>query len=373
MEAIKIRSEAENFTSISNQFIDTYMTDANGDFVKLYLYLAMLCSEGREISVSGIADHLNCTENDVNRGIRYWIRKGVLSLSYDDRKQVNGILLMNLSGQKKAPKVSESTSYHLIGFCPPKAEKPEKTEKAGSRPLPERHAPSVKVLESKLQDTAIKNLISEANAYCNRSISQSEMNDLIYISDDLHFSFDLCEYLLEYCASVGKTNFRYILAVAKNWYQAGINNRTDAREYSERYYSIFSRIMKALGITGRQVPASAEKQFLDKWLKEYAFTDQLILEACRRAILKDPRKANFYYVDGILKKWHDENVHSMRDIEKLDQNHLEKVGNAKKARSAKSSVSSSPSNTDFPQTDLSDDLKEIEQLYLKETEPQFND
>ena len=42
MATINVSSEEVDFTSISNVFIEHYMTDANGDFVKLYLYLAML-------------------------------------------------------------------------------------------------------------------------------------------------------------------------------------------------------------------------------------------------------------------------------------------------------------------------------------------
>ena len=86
MATITISAEEETFSSISNYFIDYYMNAANGDFVKLYLYLARLCSAGRPISVSDIADHLNCTEKDVCRGIKYWIRQDVLKLSYNNRR-----------------------------------------------------------------------------------------------------------------------------------------------------------------------------------------------------------------------------------------------------------------------------------------------
>ena len=96
MGEISITSEKEAFTNISNNFIKYYMADANGDFVKLYIYLAMLCSTQSQISVSDIADHLSCTENDICRGIRYWIKADVLSLSYNTDKEVTGILLKDL-------------------------------------------------------------------------------------------------------------------------------------------------------------------------------------------------------------------------------------------------------------------------------------
>ena len=43
MSYITISTEAkETFSLVSNHFIDYYMTEANGEFVKVYLYLCLL-------------------------------------------------------------------------------------------------------------------------------------------------------------------------------------------------------------------------------------------------------------------------------------------------------------------------------------------
>ena len=54
---------------VANEFIDRYMAVANGEYVKVYLYL--LRHDGREITVGEIADALNHTESDVKRAIAY--------------------------------------------------------------------------------------------------------------------------------------------------------------------------------------------------------------------------------------------------------------------------------------------------------------
>ena len=87
----------ETFSEISNNFIDYYMADANGDFVKVYLYLVRLYSCGRPVSVSDIADYFRCTEKDVCRAIRYWISVDVLSFIYDTKGNISGIVLKNIS------------------------------------------------------------------------------------------------------------------------------------------------------------------------------------------------------------------------------------------------------------------------------------
>ena len=55
-------------TSISNIFLDEYMPGANGEYVKVYLYLLRSLGDStRELSVIGLADVLDCTESDILR------------------------------------------------------------------------------------------------------------------------------------------------------------------------------------------------------------------------------------------------------------------------------------------------------------------
>ena len=66
-----------NVTIVSNEFIDTYMTAANGEYVKVFLYL--LRHEKEDLTVSDIADALNHTESDVKRALTYWKDAGILA------------------------------------------------------------------------------------------------------------------------------------------------------------------------------------------------------------------------------------------------------------------------------------------------------
>lgn len=47
--AIRLYREGDRgYTSVSNDFIDHYMPSANGEFVKLYLYLLRCLSAGQD-------------------------------------------------------------------------------------------------------------------------------------------------------------------------------------------------------------------------------------------------------------------------------------------------------------------------------------
>ncbi len=64
-------------TVVADDFIDHYMAAANGEYVKVYLYI--LRHRGEALSQEMIADALNHTESDVRRALTYWEKAGVLS------------------------------------------------------------------------------------------------------------------------------------------------------------------------------------------------------------------------------------------------------------------------------------------------------
>ena len=70
-------------TLVANEFIDRYMADANGEYVKVYLYL--LRHHQEKPDVGQIADALNHTEADVRRALSYWEKLGALTLSSSER------------------------------------------------------------------------------------------------------------------------------------------------------------------------------------------------------------------------------------------------------------------------------------------------
>ena len=86
-------------TELSNEFIDKYMPLANGEFVKVYLYLLRCVSDNHKtISVSALADFFNQTEADIMRALRYWDKVGAIILTFNnDGTDFNGITFCDLS------------------------------------------------------------------------------------------------------------------------------------------------------------------------------------------------------------------------------------------------------------------------------------
>ena len=70
-------------TLLSNIFIDDYMPEANGEFVKVYIYLLRtLSTTPVSFSLEEMADRLICTERDILRALKYWARQELLALDF---------------------------------------------------------------------------------------------------------------------------------------------------------------------------------------------------------------------------------------------------------------------------------------------------
>ena len=304
MSVIKLSSDYScAYVSVSNVFIEEYMADANGEFVKVYLYLLRcMNSSNMSVSISAIADFFNHTEKDVMRALKYWEKQGVLSLSFDGSKNLTGLCLHSLTAS--APKADKPVKESIV------AKTPEKKATAQKREY------TLNEVQNFCSNDEVSELLFIIETYLKHPLNSTEMNTVFFWYDTLHFSRELIEYLVEYCITNGHSSLRYMDKVAMGWTENGIDSIAKAKEHvsirSKAYYSI----MKAFGISGRNL-AESEMEFVNKWTKEYGFDTELVQEACKRTI-SATQKPSFEYADSILTNWHTNRIHTLKDVENLD-------------------------------------------------------
>ena len=86
-------------TTVSNIFIDEYMADANGAYVKVYLYLLRCLGDSSvSVSVAAISEKLDETEKDIIKALRYWEKQKLLHILWDAEGQISSITLDPLTG-----------------------------------------------------------------------------------------------------------------------------------------------------------------------------------------------------------------------------------------------------------------------------------
>ena len=80
MKKLTLTNRAQSETTVlENEFIDRYMPQANGEYVKVYLLLLRhLNTPSGTLTISKIADILDHTEKDVIRALNYWKKQGLL-------------------------------------------------------------------------------------------------------------------------------------------------------------------------------------------------------------------------------------------------------------------------------------------------------
>jgi DnaD/phage-associated family protein len=113
-------------------------------------------------------------------------------------------------------------------------------------------AASVEAFKSSTKRAQLLYIIEQ---YIGKPLAPSEVESVYYISEQLHFSDALIDYLLQYCIDRGKKDFRYIQKVAVNWAERGITTPKQA----ERSVSSFSR--KGRNAQGVKPSANPFNQF----------------------------------------------------------------------------------------------------------------
>lgn len=294
-----------NATLLPNDFIDNYMADANGEFVKVYLFLLRhLDDPCSSITISTIADCLNNTENDILRAFRYWEKAGLLCVERDADGKITGLELQKSARAGKPASASPKEAEVQSKPAPKVSERP----KAAAKAVP---------IDTFRAQKEIKSLLFIAEQYLGKTLTHTEMETITYFYDTLHMSADLIEYLLETCVENGHKSMHYIQKVAFSWAESGIETVSQAREQSTIYSRNCYTVLNAFGIKNRG-PAASELTYIKKWAEEFGFSPDIIEEACRRTI-SATHQPSFEYADKILTKWHDRNIRHLRDITSLDE------------------------------------------------------
>ena len=315
MGQIKIYQEnCTEVTVIPNIFIDRYMKDANDAQLKVYLYLLRMMGAGLSTSISDMADQFNHTEKDILRALKYWEKNQLLSLEYDEAKNLAGIML-SLSGNSSAPKADTVSFPPIVKFAKTQVPEPEKEEAPVPKPDFSKPSYSLDQLKEFKDNEETSQLLFVAEQYIGKPLSPSEIKTILFFSDKLKFSEDLIDHLIQYCVDKGKKDFRYIEKVAISWAEEGIHSPAQAAEFASKYDKAVYDVMKALGKPG--TPTRAEADFALKWTREYGFTPDIIQEACQRTVLATD-KHRFEYADSILASWRQKKVHHKADIKALD-------------------------------------------------------
>lgn len=318
MKELKLTKYVQtNATVLDNEFIDHYMVRANGEYVKVYLLLLrhMNHSSGY-LSVSELADLLECTEKDILRALRYWKSEGLLDY-LDDTPD-------DPSPKSTAPSPAASSGLHDVqsGYMTSSIPADSVSDSAALV-----STTNIQQYRSRKERAEFKELLFVAEQYLGKTLSATDIDQITYFYDTLNMSAELIEYLIEYCVENGHKSMHYINKVALSWHEENITTVNLAKTSSFLYNKNCYCVLNAYGIKGRG-PAASEIAYIRKWSEEYGFALEVILEACDRT-MNSIHQPSFDYTDSILKRWKDKNVRQLKDIDAVDADYRKEKERAK--------------------------------------------
>ena len=226
-------------TCVPNAFIDEYLAEASGEYVRVYLYLLRHLREN--LKIHSIADALNLTDYDIKRAIFYWEKRGIF-------KEGTAKAVEEEIRSEEAARHSEevlhrkqANNFTKLSFF---AEKNQKhlplTEK--NSPLAEqnvsftqRNLLPIEEKKQEINEEEFEGILYVAQYLLPGGVSRSHIQKFEYMVEYLGMSSELIEFLLDYCASIGKTSPRYIESVALDWHEKRIQTVKQAKSLIEQF------------------------------------------------------------------------------------------------------------------------------------------
>lgn len=283
MSTFMFKSKSQDITPVSNVFIDKYMIDARGEFVKVYLLGLKYCMAG-EFGVSSqiLASTLHLLETDVINAWNYWNEVGVIKMLPLDNMGNFNIQFVDL------------------------------------RESNEENNENINLLQE-LNKSTTKDMLQDIEKLLGRPLSSKEMNTYIGWQKEFNFPPELILLLIQYSVSKGKTDYRYIEKIAIAWFDSKINTIEEAQSFIKKHEDKWVKIRKILNYLGVKDAEimKPQEEMLDKWISVYKFPLEIIFKACD-ICFERINKAEFKYIDGILTSWFKDNLKTVEDIAKSD-------------------------------------------------------
>ena len=279
---IQIKPNFDYFL-VNNSFVDKYMCEANGSFIKVYLYL-LRHSSRPDLEISDIANGLNLLESDVIRAFKYWSKRNLISFTQHSERDFDIEFV-------------ECQEDLETEITPP--EKP--VVRHSSVPTGVNYT-KADITTYMRNNDGIKHMFLISEQLLSKTLTETDRRILFGFYDYLGMPIEVIFTLLEYCISIGKTNMRYIEKVAYSWADKGINTLAKASLYVKEENEVnntFKRFKIMFKITGREFTPS-EEAFIKDWVYNHKFSDEMIAQAYEKAVA-NTGKISFKYMDAVLK------------------------------------------------------------------------
>ena len=188
----------------------------------------------------------------------------------------------------------------------PKKEEPKVAKRAEVSELPRYTTDEFTALLEHRRELTL--LIDEAQNALGKIFNQTEIRQLVSISEGLGLDDEYILLLLAYCRKQDKSNLRFVEKLALSFYDEGITTAdalTARLKELELAASVEGLVKRLFGFS-RSLTAK-EKGFLADWTAKFGFGADMIEKAYEIAV-ESTANPNLNYLHSILTRWHEEGI-----------------------------------------------------------------
>lgn len=280
-------------TLIPDIFFSEYLSEASGDFIKVYLYMLFLSKYDKDIKINDLSKKLVLPVKTIQEAVKYWEDKCLIT------KKNTGYIVNSI----------QEIELHKL------------------------YKPKTALSAEQLQKSAENQKRAKAIDFINNKYFSGLMPTTWYPEIELWFKkygFDeeVMIALFGYCFDMSALHKNYVQAVAEAWNKNNIKTFNDLDVYYEKQEKlkiIAKTISKKLGLS--RALTQYEYAYIEKWVVDYGYTLDIIEIALKKTTSK--ANPNFDYLDKLLTDWHDRGFKTPNEVQGFLNEMKEKNKNVK--------------------------------------------
>lgn len=288
-------SAFKSIFAVPTDIVDKHIRLANEHQLKVLLWILRNSPDSPDTEL--MCRDLKMAKDDALDYLQYWVLTGVLS----------GADCASAPKSEKAEEKNDETENISASLSP--AIQP--VEMIHSKPT------SSEIAQRLDESPEIGHLFNEAQQMLGKTIGYDGQCTLLLLHDHYGLPAEVLFMLIEYCVSIGKTNYGYIEAVGKDWGTREIDTMDKAAEQISalrKANNVWKEFAKSAGISNPR-PTTKQVSYLRKWSEEWKFSSDMIILAYEE-MANHTGKLSFAYIDKVLANWHKKGFKSASDIEK---------------------------------------------------------
>ncbi len=293
--------------AVPTSLVDSHIKLSTESQLKVLLYI--LRHSDKDNTVEDISKATAVHPQEVKNAVEFWISRGLVAAA-------NNALAVPDS-QISQPAVTQENTEPVVSHAP--AVKPRAVSRS-QRPDP------TYVARRLTENTQLAQLMDEAQIALAKPLSSGDTATLVMLHDTDGLPCDVLVLLINYCVSIGKGNMRAIERMGTQWGAQEIYTLELAEQKiisDSRSNNAWTKVAKVFGIKNIGSPTKTQLEYADRWVNEWGFSDDMLLEAYERCV-DHKGEYNIKYINGILSKWYASSIFNLDDLRAADEKSAQK-------------------------------------------------